>query len=417
MGRFVVFAMAVAVGFCFQSRRAVCSETEGAVRPHFTTGAPFLLTRAAEAIAHQLELLDRDLAEAASRLATLDLKQDAARAVIRQLQLRHAESVIDACTVSPRGIMLQVEPEPYRSFEGSDISDQEQIKTLMRTCKPVISRVFQTVEGVAAIDLEHPVIGSDGTYRGSVSVIFRPWVLIGRCVRDLVAGMPVEIWAMQPDGTIIYDADPREVERILFTDPKYRPFPELLQLGRRIAAQSEGDGFYSYFKAATSRVIRKNARWVSLSLHGTAWRLVIIHPAQSADTAFRAGAPPFSRQALNVLAEQPALIQALAHGDREIALKLLRQAAIIHTDIYSLSWVDARAVNRFGYPSQNSLFEIDLTTQTDPASVAIVQAIKQRRETEYFGPLVEGGQARFHLMPVLDGDRYLGSLLWIAKED
>lgn len=293
----------------------------------FHNGAPFLLPRAAEAIAHQLDLLDRDLAEAASRLAALDLKHDAARTVIRQLQLRHAESVIDACTVSPRGIMLQVEPSPYRSFEGSDISDQEQIKTLMRTRKPVMSRVFQTVEGVAAIDLEHPVIGSDGTYRGSVSVIFQPWVLIGTCVHDLVAGMPVGTWAMQPDGTIIYDADSKEVGRILFTDPKYRRFAELLRLGRRIAAQSEGDGSYSYFNAATSRVIRKNAWWVSLSLHGTAWRLAIIHPAQPADRALRAGAPPFSRQALGVLAEQPALIQALAQGVRASALKLLRQTA------------------------------------------------------------------------------------------
>lgn len=85
--------------------------------------------------------------------------------------------------------------------------------------------------------------------------------------------------------------------------------------------------------------------------------------------------------------------------------------------MYNLSWIDAKAVNRFGYPRQNSLFEVDLKTQTDAASVAIVSAIEQRKELEYVGALVEGGRARYCLGPVLDGLKYIGSLLWIQKQD
>jgi len=414
MRRWVVLLLALSAGLVLQPRAVLCSETGGSVERHFPAEAPFLLKSAAEAVSRQLNILDRDVAEAARRLSDLDLKQDAARAVIRQLQERHADVVIDTCTVSSQGVMLLVEPPRYRSFEGRDISGQEQIKTLVRTRQPVMSRVFQTVEGVQAVDLEYPVIAPNGKYQGSVSAIFQPWVLIEYRVRDLVAGMPVEIWAMQLDGSVIYDADPDEVARVLFTDPKYQPFPQLLKLGRRIAVEPQGRGSYSYFEAGSSRLICKNAWWVSLGLHGTVWRLVSIHPAEEAPAG---GAAVFSRQALRSLAKDPALIAALAREDRESALQRLRQVALTHTGVYSLSWIDARGVNRFGYPVQNSLFEVDLNSQPDAASVAIIKAIRQRRGIEYSGALVEGGRARYHLTPVLDDRKYLGSLLWIQKAE
>jgi len=364
----------------------------------------------------RLLALDQDLSRAARGLSGMDLKSEAARAVIRQLHAGRADIVVDASTIGPEGVMLLVEPPAYRSSEGTDISRQEQIQALLRTRKPVMSRVFRTVEGVAAVDMEYPIAGADGTYHGSVSVIFQPWVLIGSCVEPLLKGMPAEIWAMQSDGTIIYDADQHEIGRLLFSDPEYRPFPELLQLGRRIAAEPEGMGTYSYFKAGTSQIMRKDAWWVTVTLHGMAWRLISVHPSKSAPEAPSAAAVPFTSDALGALAREPELVQALARGDRETAMKCLRQAALTHTGIYSLSYVDGNAVNRFGYPPENSLFDVDLRTEADPASVAIVTAVKNRRELQYSAPLVEGGEARYFLAPVLDHSAYLGSLLWIQKK-
>jgi len=416
MRRWVVFAVALSLSLGFQCGAAFSFETEGSPSKHFPTGAPLILKTAAGAIRAQLQALDQDLAEAARRLSSVDLRSDAARNVIRRLQARRADIVIDTCTVSPQGVMLLVEPAPYRSVEGTDISGQEQIRTLLSTRQPVMSRLFRTVEGVPAVDMEHPVIGADGSYRGSVSAIFQPWVLIGKCVRDHLEGMPVEIWAMQPDGRILYDADRHEVGRILFSDPGYQSFPGLLQLGRRIASEPEGSGTYSYFKTGTRHRVHKDAGWVSLTLHGMAWRLVSVHPSGAGGVTASVGAVPFSKDALHALALEPALIQALARNDREEAMKRLRQAAMTHTDIYSLSFIDSRAVNCFGYPRENSLFDVDLRKQTDAASAAIVKAIENENELMYPGPLIEGGQARFLLTPVLDGRKYLGALLWIQKE-
>ena len=416
MRKWIVFAMILSLGLTFQNRPALSSETRGSHEENSPIKTPVILKTAAEAVEGRLQSLDQDLARAARKLSTVGVKSDAARAVIRQVQMQNPDTVIDACTISPEGVMLAVEPAQYRSFEGTDISGQEQIRTLLRTRQPVMSSVFRTVEGVAAVDMEHPVMGPDGKFLGSVSAIFQPWVLIGKCVQALLSGLPVEIWAMQPDGKILYDADRREVGRMLFSAPEYRPFPELLQLGRRIAVEPEGWGTYSYFKAGTNRVVHKDASWVTITMNGTTWRLVSVHPSNAAGKAPAAGQSPFSGDALRALAREPELIQALVRGDRETAMNRFRKAAMTSSGIYSLSYVDAEAVNRFGYPKENSLFGVDLRKQTDTASIAIAAAIDNQRELVYSGPLVEGGGARYFLMPVLDNGKYLGALLWIKKE-
>jgi len=416
MYRWVVCVMVLCLGFGIQCRPAVSSEMDRFPLKHPPAETPLILKTAAGAVRAQLQALDQDLAEAARRLSTLDLKSDAARDVIRRLQARNADIVIDACTVSPQGKMLLVEPAPFRSFEGTDISGQEQVRKLLSTKKPVMSHIFRTVEGVAAVDMEHPVFGPDGKFLGSVSAIFQPWVLIGKSVQDLLAGIPVEIWAMQPDGRILYDADRHEVGRMLFSHPDYESFPELMQLGRRIAAEPKGRGSYSYFKAGTRQEVRKDTWWVSVTLHGMAWRLVSVHPSDTAGTASSAGAAPFSRDTLRALAREPALIQALARGNQESALLWFQQAATTRTGVYNLSFIDANAVSRFGYPRDNSLSNVDLREQADAVSAAIVKAIENENELVCSGPLIEGGQARFFLTPVLDGRKYLGALLWIQKE-
>jgi len=218
-----------------------------------------------------------------------------------------------------------------------------------------------------------------------------------------------------PPSKVLYDADQHEVGRLLFSDPEYQPFPDLLQLGRRIAAEADGMGTYSYFKAGTSQIMKKDAWWVTVTLHGMEWRLVSVHPSKRVSESPSAATGPFTWNALRALAHEPELVHALTRGDREAAMKSLRQAYLRHTGVYSLSYVDDNAVNRFGYPPENSLFDVDLRTETDPASVAIVRAVKNRRELKYPAPLVEGGEARYFLMPILDRSKYLGSLLWIQK--
>lgn len=56
--------------------------------------------------------------------------------------------VIDSTFIDSKGIMKLIEPDKYRSYEGSDISQQEAVITMLKTKKPRMGNVFLSVEGI-----------------------------------------------------------------------------------------------------------------------------------------------------------------------------------------------------------------------------------------------------------------------------
>ena len=82
---------------------------------------------------------------------------------------------------------------------------------------------------------------------------------------------------MQPDGMIIYDDDPEEIGKMLFTDPAYADFESLLSLGHEISEKSSGEGEYVFHLRNGSDKILKSGNWDTVSLYGREWRVVLVH--------------------------------------------------------------------------------------------------------------------------------------------
>lgn len=233
---------------------------------------PEILAKAAEQLSAALQALNLDLAAAAQNMATLDPASPAARELLRQIPAKHP-FVIDASFVSPAGIMTVVEPAAYQQVEGSDISQQAQVLKVHLTKEPVMSQSFLSVEGFPGVDIEYPVL-QNAALKGSLSAFFRPDQFIGGIAAPLCQDSPVSLLAMQNDGISLYDSDPAQIGKNLFTDPLYQPFPELIQLGRSIAAQNTGTGRYSFFAPGTTNPVAKEAHWTTVSMYGTEWKLV-----------------------------------------------------------------------------------------------------------------------------------------------
>ena len=110
-----------------------------------------------------------------------------------------------------------------------------------------MSDSFRAVEGFIAIDFEYPVFSGEKGFIGSVSMLFRPESFIRSIIQDAIKGSPFDVWVMERNGRILYDPDEAELGRDLFTDPIYRPFPQLISLGKRIAQERSGSGSYRFF--------------------------------------------------------------------------------------------------------------------------------------------------------------------------
>ena len=148
--------------------------------------------------------LDDETADAAGAPGSTATAGDETCRILSDLA-RVLPAVIDATAVSKDGVMLTVEPAAYASFEGTGISDREQMQRLVATYRPLMSQVYATVEGVIATDLEHPVFALSGQFDGSASLLFSPSTRLTIAVQEALANRTADLFVLDPNGIILYD--------------------------------------------------------------------------------------------------------------------------------------------------------------------------------------------------------------------
>ncbi len=150
--------------------------------------------------------------------------------------------------------MITIEPAPFRRFEGTGISSQEQVKRIMATGKPVMSNVFRSVEGVPAIDAEYPVCDPWRAETGVRECSFLPRKVPGQDYRSSCTGntgTDLGSWKREVLSSTISTLP--QIGMNLFTSPLYQPYTSLISLGRRVCAAAEGKGAYEFPKEHSGR--------------------------------------------------------------------------------------------------------------------------------------------------------------------
>ncbi len=173
--------------------------------------------------------------------------------------------IVDVSWVSPEGIMVYVEPEAYRRYEGANIQDQEQIVRLHKTLLPTLSNLFLSVEGFLAMDFEWPVL-RDTQFLGSISFLIRPESFWDHAFVSASEKNPDDnIWLLNSEGTAVYHSIP---ERI-FSNPLHLEWPELANLTREMLERPHGSQAYEYIHGEP-----RKAFWIHIDLYGTQFVLV-----------------------------------------------------------------------------------------------------------------------------------------------
>jgi hypothetical protein len=244
------------------------------------------LERAKEGITAVFSSIDKDLLRVAKELSSVDLKKDAARQILKELCNNH-KYLIDCAIVDISGKMIVIEPEGQRGFEGSDISNQRHIATLLNYKKPVFSDVFHSVEGADVTDFEYPIFSDKKEFLGAVSMLVKQEALSADVIVPIVYDIPCKIWIMQKDGLIIYDPDPNQIGRNLFSDELFRPFQDLVSFSRTVALTKNGAGSYDFYAKGLDdkTLVKKYAAWDTVSLYGTEWRIIVMEIEKQAPPA------------------------------------------------------------------------------------------------------------------------------------
>ncbi len=85
--------------------------------------------------------------------------------------------------------------------------------------------------------------------------------------------------------------------------------------------------------------------------------------------------------------------------------------------LYSIQWLDSLGTNRYGYPEENSLINFDLKTLKTPSSKLMLQALSGKKEYTFDCPLMEGKAGTFFMVPVYEGEKYLGMIYTIRLKE
>ncbi|OGW36366.1 MAG: hypothetical protein A2Y97_01825 [Nitrospirae bacterium RBG_13_39_12] len=377
---------------------------------------PPILSSLQEEISTVLNKMDTDLSNATDKISKVGIQSPEARKILLDLCASNPYAV-DCATVDMNGKMLIIEPEGYRKFEGSDISKQEQVIRIHKTKKPILSEVFRSVEGFDAVDLEHPVFSHHDKMTGSVSILIRPESFLSKIITPAIQGLPFDIWVMDKNGRILFDPDTEEIGRNLFEDPVYRPFSQLLNLGKMIAQKRSGSGTYEFLATGLKKSVTKNAHWSTFELHGTEWRIVVVQVVSGDALSAKKGLPEIGLvshdESLRKFSEDKSLQNAMLKGEDEKVLALFKYFYTTYPGLYSIQWADAKGVNLFGYPKENSLINYDYNLKRKTGDDIFLKAIDEKKETSFDIPLIEGNYGHLFLVPVYNGDEYLGMIYTI----
>ncbi|WP_067051453.1 cache domain-containing protein [Methanofollis ethanolicus] len=228
------------------------------------------------AVTGNLTAIDRAAAETAAGLESAGLSGPRAEALLDGA-LAVDPSVYSAIVVARNGTVTAARPAGI-GLVGSNLGEQAVVREVFDRKAPVMSDLFPLAEGGYAATIECPVFSPDEKMIGLVSVAFLPDRLVGGHAEATVKGTPYTVMAAQSGGRVLYDADPEEIGKETFNESLYADFPEVLDTARSFSDNWSGHAAYSFYDTGFGGVVRKEAYWTTVGLHGTEWRLVIIRP-------------------------------------------------------------------------------------------------------------------------------------------
>lgn len=233
--------------------------------PAAPAASPSYLPSLRQGLQQGLENLDAHLVQAAREIGSLGIRNPKVNDVLR-LVLVGQSFTISCSIISAGGFMVAVEPAEFSRLENYNLRATKDRPQTQASREPTLTKRFPTAEGGWAVALTQPINDEQGKFLGWLSLLIDPVEMMVAILDQAPPPSGREVWLAQSDGVLLYHPQAAEVGRNLGSDPSYQGQPAKAELGRRLSTEAEGES-----QAA-------KAQWLSLGLHGAAWRLLLVRP-------------------------------------------------------------------------------------------------------------------------------------------
>lgn len=252
---------------------AASATNDATFGPQTTGGEPlWRLLSAADAVNSNLSRIEAALVGASIGLSETGLEGRKARQVLSNLT-NADPAVIDCITVGADGTVLEVEPASFESIKGDNLLWQKHVNDTINAKLYSGFYFIESVEGPYGIDSEMPVFDVNGTFLGTVSLMFNGSQFFERVLAPFQPLGDSKMWVSKADdGTILYETDPSQI-LLNKSSSLYRDFPSLLELMDRMSAERTGYETYEFLDQSHDETIKKGCYWTTIPNQGTEMRL------------------------------------------------------------------------------------------------------------------------------------------------
>jgi PAS domain S-box-containing protein len=173
------------------------------------------------------------------------------------------------------GRIVFTTPHNDAALPGQDISDQKHVKKIMETHQPVISDVFDAVQGYPAIALHVPVFKAD-EFWGTIGVLINFSAIPKRFLQDIQLGETGYAWMAGKDGIEIYCPVPGHTGKSVFENS--RDFPGMISMANHMVAGEEGVAHYLFSPDKDGRLKpeKYHAVYLPVTILDSFWTIVVV---------------------------------------------------------------------------------------------------------------------------------------------
>jgi PAS domain S-box-containing protein len=166
---------------------------------------------------------------------------------------------------------------PDTGAVGRDISYQKHITEIMKTHKPVVSDVFNAVQGFRTIAVHVPVFKGN-TYDGTLAFLLSFDHIAQRYIKNIKVQQSGYAWVVSANGIEISSPYPDHIGQNVFE--LYKGFPDMISMIDSMLQQKQGVTTYHYnrLRGKSNENVLKHAVYLPIPLENSFWSIVVATP-------------------------------------------------------------------------------------------------------------------------------------------
>ena len=200
------------------------------------------------------------------------LMNDRAKFDLEQFLIVFKEEINGITRTDRTGKIIFTEPNVPGSI-GTDISKQKHMVKILSDHKPVVSDVFDAIQGYKAIVIHYPVF-KDGRFDGTIAFLLNFTQIAKKILDDIKIGKSGYAWMISGDGIVLYDRNQNNVGKSAFQTANDNP--EFLGLVKNMLNDKEGVEYYNY-SDNNSLVSNRLAYFLPVKIKNTFWSIAVTY--------------------------------------------------------------------------------------------------------------------------------------------